>query len=48
MWLLADPLDEPANVRVSLEGLERVVLALEFLVVEDSVYMPVVGRAETY
>ncbi len=48
MWLLADPLDEPANVRVSLEDLERVVLALEVLVVENRVYVPVAGRAEVY
>jgi hypothetical protein len=48
VWLLADPLDEPANVRVSLEGLERVVLAFELLVVENRVYVPVAGRAEVY
>jgi hypothetical protein len=37
MRLAADPLDEPANVGVCLEGLERVVLTLEFFIVEYGV-----------
>ena len=48
MGLAADPLDKPANVGVCLEGLERVVLALEFFIVENGVYVPVAGRAEAY
>jgi hypothetical protein len=46
MRLLADPLDEPVDIRVGLEGLDGVVLPLELLVVEDDVYMPVAGRTE--
>jgi hypothetical protein len=46
VWLLADPLDEPVDVRVGLEGLDGVVLPLKLLVVEDNVYMPVAGRTE--
>ncbi len=46
--LAADPLDEPANVGMCLEGLERVVLALKVFIVEDGVYVPVARRAEAY
>ena len=41
MRLALDPLDVPLNVRVGLEGFERVVIALQLLVVGDDVYVPV-------
>ena len=37
VWFPFDPLDEPADIRVGFQGLERVVLSLELLVVEDDV-----------
>ncbi len=43
---LANPGDEPRYVGVGSQGLERVVLPLKFLVVEDGVYVPVTWRAE--
>ena len=44
---LADPGDEPLHVGVGSQGFERIVLALQLLVVEDGVYVPVAGGAET-
>jgi hypothetical protein len=48
VWFAFDPLDEPADVRVSSQSFERIVLSLEFLVVEDDVHVPVAGGAQTY
>jgi hypothetical protein len=44
--LLGDPGDEPLDVGVGPQGFERVVVALEFFVVQDGVDVPVAGRAE--
>ncbi len=44
---LANPGDELLHVGVGSQGFERVVLAFQLLVVEDGVYVPVAGRAET-
>ena len=48
MWFALDPLDEPADLRVSSQSFERIVLSLELRVVEDDVHVPVVGGAQTY
>jgi hypothetical protein len=47
-WFAFDPLDEPADIRVSSQSFERIVLSLELLVVEDDVHVPVAGEAQTY
>lgn len=46
VWFAFDPLDEPADVRVSSQSFERIVLSLELLVVEDDVHVPVAGEAQ--
>ncbi len=43
---LADPGNESLYVGVGSQGFECIVLALQLLIVEDGVYMPVAGRAE--
>jgi hypothetical protein len=48
VWFAFDPLDELADVRVSSQGFERIVLSLKLLVVEDDVHVPVAGGAQTY
>src|SRR5918995_6524966 len=47
VWFPFDPLDEPADIGVGFQGLERVVLSLELLVVEDDVHVPMAGGAQT-
>ncbi len=42
------PFDELADVRVGLEGFERVVFAFEFLVGDRRVYVAVAGSAEVH
>src|SRR5215210_2553414 len=44
--LLRDPGHEPLDIGVGLQGFERVVIALELLVAQDGVDVPVAGRAE--
>jgi len=46
VWLAPDPLDEHLYVGMSFEGLERVVRPLKFLIVEDSMYVPMTRRTE--
>jgi hypothetical protein len=44
--LTPDPLDESADVGLGPESFERVVLALQLLVVQDGMYVPVAGGTE--
>lgn len=48
LGLIADPVDEPADIRVREEGLDRVVLAFEGLIVQGGVYVAVTRTAEVY
>jgi hypothetical protein len=48
VWFAFDPLDEPADLRVSSQSFKRIVLSLELLVVEDDVHVPVAGGAQSY
>ncbi len=48
LGFLADPVYEPADIRVGEEGLDRVVLAFEGLIVQGGVYVAVTRTAEVY
>ena len=48
MGLLADPLNEPPDIRVREKGFHSVVLTFERLVVKGGVYVPVARTTEVY